>query len=62
MTQPFITPALESLLRERIAVLDGAMGSLIQLEKLGEGDFRGKRFADHGVDWVSRETFCARCC
>ncbi len=50
MTQPFITPALESLLRERIAVLDGAMGSLIQLEKLGEGDFRGKRFADHGVD------------
>jgi 5-methyltetrahydrofolate--homocysteine methyltransferase len=50
MTQPFVPPALESLLRDRIAVLDGAMGSLIQLEKLGEGDFRGKRFADHTID------------
>jgi 5-methyltetrahydrofolate--homocysteine methyltransferase len=41
---------LESLLAERIAILDGAMGSLIQLEKLEEKDFRGDRFTDHAVD------------
>ena len=32
---------------DRILVLDGAMGSLIQGYKLGEADFRGDRFADH---------------
>ena len=37
---------LESLLRERIVVLDGAMGTMIQDYKLSEQDYRGKRFAD----------------
>ena len=42
--------AFEKLLRERILVLDGAMGSLIQQKGLTEADFRGERFADHGQD------------
>src|SRR5438093_2408663 len=37
---------LESLLRERIVVLDGAMGTMIQQYKLSEQDYRGKRFAN----------------
>src|ERR1041385_8499990 len=37
---------LEALLRERIVVLDGAMGTMIQRYKLSEQDYRGKRFAD----------------
>ncbi|HEY5682838.1 MAG TPA: methionine synthase [Sulfuricaulis sp.] len=36
---------LESLLIERILVLDGAMGTMIQRYKLGEKDYRGERFA-----------------
>jgi len=36
----------ESLLRQRIVVLDGAMGTMVQRYKLSEQDFRGKRFAD----------------
>ncbi|ACF12792.1 methionine synthase [Chloroherpeton thalassium ATCC 35110] len=35
------------LLQERILVLDGAMGTLIQRHKLTEEDFRGERFKDH---------------
>ena len=35
---------------ERILLLDGAMGTMIQGEKLEEADFRGDRFADHGDD------------
>ena len=35
---------LERLLRERIVVLDGAMGTMIQQRRLGEADFRGERF------------------
>ena len=37
---------LETLLRERIVVLDGAMGTMIQRYKLSEADYRGKRFRD----------------
>jgi 5-methyltetrahydrofolate--homocysteine methyltransferase len=37
---------LERLLRERILVLDGAMGTMVQSYGLGEADFRGERFAD----------------
>ena len=37
---------LEVLLRERIVVLDGAMGTMIQFRKLSEQDYRGKRFRD----------------
>ena len=36
----------EALLRERIVVLDGAMGTMVQRYKLSEADFRGARFRD----------------
>jgi 5-methyltetrahydrofolate--homocysteine methyltransferase len=39
-------PPLEALLRERIVVLDGAMGTMIQRRKLSEQDYRGNRFGD----------------
>ena len=38
---------LDELLEERILVLDGAMGTMIQAHELQEADFRGERFADH---------------
>ena len=41
---------LEGLLRERILVLDGAMGTMLQRYQLTEEDFRGARFADHPRD------------
>src|SRR5947209_9665508 len=37
---------LEALLRERIVLLDGAMGTMIQQRKLSEADYRGERFRD----------------
>ncbi|MDH5489964.1 MAG: homocysteine S-methyltransferase family protein, partial [Rhodospirillaceae bacterium] len=37
---------IESILKERIIVLDGAMGTMIQRVSLTEEDFRGTRFAD----------------
>src|ERR671923_2605171 len=37
---------LEALMRERIVVLDGAMGTMIQQRKLSEADYRGERFRD----------------
>jgi 5-methyltetrahydrofolate--homocysteine methyltransferase len=42
--------ALATVLQQRIAIIDGAMGTMIQRYKLGEADFRGTRFADHGKD------------
>ncbi|WP_395702764.1 homocysteine S-methyltransferase family protein [Aquabacterium sp.] len=42
--------ALPQLLQQRIVIIDGAMGTMIQRHKLGEADFRGSRFADHGKD------------
>ncbi len=41
---------IEDHLRQRILVLDGAMGTMIQGYTLEEADFRGKRFADHASD------------
>ena len=41
---------LQDALRERILVLDGAMGTMIQRHKLGEADYRGERFADWKQD------------
>ena len=38
---------LRDALAQRILILDGAMGSLIQTYKFSEADFRGERFADH---------------
>ena len=41
---------LTSLLEDRILILDGAMGTMVQRYRLGEADFRGARFADHPRD------------
>ncbi|MEM9664350.1 MAG: homocysteine S-methyltransferase family protein, partial [Bacteroidota bacterium] len=38
---------LSRLLTERILVLDGGMGTMIQRHSLDEADYRGHRFADH---------------
>ena len=40
---------LQSLLEQRILVLDGAMGTMIQKHKLSEEDYRGERFKDWHV-------------
>ena len=42
--------ALADLLQQRIAVIDGAMGTMLQARRLSEADYRGTRFADHGTD------------
>jgi 5-methyltetrahydrofolate--homocysteine methyltransferase len=44
------SPALAALFAERIAIIDGAMGTMIQAEALAEADFRGSRFRDHALD------------
>ncbi|MBV2235825.1 MAG: methionine synthase [Sterolibacterium sp.] len=44
------TTELRSLLQQRILILDGAMGTMIQQHGLTEADFRGARFQDHGKD------------
>ena len=41
---------LPALLQNRIAILDGAMGTMIQRYKLTEADYRGERFKDHAKD------------
>ncbi|MDP4174942.1 MAG: methionine synthase [Bacteroidota bacterium] len=41
---------LSGILKKRILVLDGAMGTMIQRHKLQEADFRGERFKDHPSD------------
>jgi 5-methyltetrahydrofolate--homocysteine methyltransferase len=41
---------LESILRQRIAVLDGSWGVLIQKRVRGEEEYRGERFRDHPRD------------
>ena len=42
--------ALEKAARQRILIIDGAMGTMIQRHKLGEEHYRGERFADHSKD------------
>ena len=55
---------IETLVRERILILDGAMGTMIQQYNLTEEDFRGKRFAQipgpvsyTHLDVYKRQTF-----
>ena len=52
MTLPNYTRAqqLPAILRERIAILDGAMGTMVQRLKLTEAQFRGERFKDFHKD------------
>jgi 5-methyltetrahydrofolate--homocysteine methyltransferase len=42
--------ALPEILNARIAILDGAMGTMIQRFKLSEADYRGERFKDFPKD------------
>ncbi len=42
--------ALPGILASRIAILDGAMGTMIQRFKLTEADYRGERFKAHPKD------------
>ncbi|MBL0421320.1 homocysteine S-methyltransferase family protein [Ramlibacter sp. AW1] len=42
--------ALPQLLSERIVVIDGAMGTMIQRLRLSEAQVRGERFREHGKD------------
>jgi 5-methyltetrahydrofolate--homocysteine methyltransferase len=41
---------LRELLRQRIVILDGAMGTMIQSRKLTDADYRGQQFARHPKD------------
>jgi len=41
---------LPELLKQRIVIIDGAMGTMIQRYKLQEADYRGERFKDHPRD------------
>ena len=41
---------IENILKNKILVLDGAMGTMIQRFSLEEEDFRGERFKDHDCD------------
>ena len=45
-----MSASLDALLQQRILVLDGAMGTMIQQRKLDEAAFRGERFKDWKKD------------
>ena len=49
MTRPERIERLKAISRERILVLDGAWGVMIQRRGLSETDFRGERFRDHAL-------------
>ncbi len=42
--------AIENALKNRILIIDGAMGTMIQRYELEENDYRGERFADYHLD------------
>ena len=46
----FVTMKLEELVKEKILILDGAMGTMIQRYKLSEEDFRGEKFKNWHKD------------
>ncbi len=48
--RPDATEALTALMRERILLLDGAMGTMIQRHGFSEDEYRGERFADWPSD------------
>ena len=41
---------IKNILKNKIMVLDGAMGTMLQAYNLKENDFRGDRFLDHTID------------
>jgi len=58
---PWLNPErvekLEAALAQRILIIDGAMGTMIQRHELGEADYRGQRFAD-GLDAQQSQPPC----
>jgi len=51
LTAPYTRGAeLPALLQQRIVIIDGAMGTLLQRRGLSEADYRGERFRDHPKD------------
>ena len=50
---------LQQLLSERILLLDGAMGTMIQARRLTDAEFRGERFADFPTIWPAIMTCSA---
>ena len=58
----FVMYTLQELVRRRVLVLDGAMGTMIQRYGLSEADFRGTRFADvPGVMKGNNDLLCLTC-
>ncbi|HEX4527096.1 MAG TPA: methionine synthase, partial [Gaiellaceae bacterium] len=53
MTDRNVAHEIRRLAEERILVLDGAWGVLLQNRGLNESDFRGERFADHPRDLLN---------
>ncbi|MDP2153551.1 MAG: methionine synthase [Methylotenera sp.] len=57
LTTSPIETQLRALLAQRILILDGAMGTMIQQYKLTEADYRGERFVDFKAPAGERELF-----
>ena len=49
-TEKDMSSPLYEIAKQRVLVLDGAMGTMIQRYHLTEADYRGSRFANHGCD------------
>ena len=49
-TENNMSTPLYEIAKQRMLVLDGAMGTMIQRYQLKEADYRGSRFANHGCD------------
>jgi 5-methyltetrahydrofolate--homocysteine methyltransferase len=49
-TRPALTDAFLALLKQRLVIFDGAMGTMIQQHRLNEQQFRGERFAQWRYD------------
>lgn len=49
-TEKDMSLPLYEIAKQRVLVLDGAMGTMIQRYNLTEADYRGSRFANHGCD------------
>ena len=48
---------LKKILSERIMMMDGAMGTMIQQHQLSESDYRGSAFVDFAAPKGERELF-----
>jgi len=49
--------SFDEILREKILILDGAMGTMIQTFNLREEDFRGELLQDHPIDIIGNNEF-----